>query len=419
MATKSIKEIMEKIQESVTNKVGAKMAEDAGLFAVSKMEKYLTETGDYQRNSEGKLVKKDGTVIDFEQGLNVAFPDAADAADNVKALNCFNEITDNLDECATPKSTKEYALRNALILQKLGFKVLEKNTWLGRLKIIESVENWMARTKREEKDTLTGTTTTGADNGNIRKDTIGSAAVTTLKAMVESVNYNPSILNPGFVMPKMKGEDYKARLPPTVTASTRPPLNLAWASMESMKGGANIQGEIEAINNVIKTNAFAIKLGSGLAGEQLGGGVGEYKLGLSHFDDNSFYAIRNSYHNLLDKLKAKNKDIAKDDKNLIEKQLESYESAHKKLLYSVELVKAMNEMVSKGLITKNEIPLQDVLDKQHHLVKKVDDRKKRLTVILSTLGGVLALETGSSKPQMEVPVVGAELETSLADMVIE
>lgn len=381
MTSNNLGELLKKLQETASARVDAKMAEEAKLF-MNEEDQDKVINSKWSRDNKGKLF--DGTTqIDDKTtvGQNVA--------------DCVTNNNEDLTNCVS--NDIKSPLEASLILQKLGFKVVEKMTTLGRLKLVESVESWKQR--NEMRNSLPSSIEL-----NLTTKNLSSAAEAKLKSMVELVNMNPSILNKGWKPPKMTGDKWVPPEEPTPTTRPKEDYGFVWLS-----GGGNVEGEVEAINNVIKSDSFAIKLGAGLETAQLGGGEKEYALSLDQIDDKSTFALRGLYHDLRNRLKQNGKELDSKDEKVIEEQLNKFETTRRRLLLSIELLKAMNDLVEKGLVTKDKIPFSEVYDKQHHLVKKVEDRKKKVMVILSSLGTAVALEEPTTARKTTLTSTGHEL----------
>ena len=440
----TIADLMAEVSKTATKKVDEMMIEGLDLFKrgyESDSQGPLREKHNYSRDATGNLVytwgddekttvdlnKKWSDMNDREQVITRGYIDAPTNPDHnnqvanvASGLRCLSlpENATRYDNCVYPEGGRYFmnALRDSLILKKLGFKTLEKNTTLGKLKVVESVDSWLQRNKVEKdnsNDILGGRDTILILNKfNTTGNTIGSAALARLREMVGIVNRTPSILNKGWKAPKDSIE-YKSPKADVPTPTDKKEPVFTW-----MTGGSNVDGEVEAINNVIKSDSHAIKLASGLKELQHGGGS-EYRLSLDKFDDKTVFALQSAYNDLKSKLEAKGKSLDKADQDLIENELTSYNKLHRKVLLSVEIMRAVNDMVSKGLITKDKIPVNDVIDKQHLLVKKSEDKKRKLMVILGSLGSAVAVEVGHKAAPTAPPSVPTEIPVSLEDLVIE
>jgi hypothetical protein len=393
MAT-TVGAILNRLQSEATKRVSERMAESEALFNVGKVDEVLKSQ--WKRNDKGELVDEAGNVINDKTTVEVG--------DFAKCMNA--KVEGSLNECAVDPQNP---FRSALILQKLGFKVVERNTTLGKLKLVESVKSWRQRNGLKDVATTANTI-------SLQAKEISSNAIFNLENMVKHVNLNPSILNKGWKSPKMVGDDYKPPAKPVPSDAEAPAPTFSWVRMS---GGANVEGEVAAINNVIKADSFAIKLGAGLESVQLGGGEKEYALSLDKVDDKAVFALRRAYHDLRARLENSGKRLDDNDRKTIEEELRKFEESHRRLLLSVEYLRAMNDLVEKGLVTKDKVPLSEVLEKQHHLVKRVEDRKRKVMVILSSLGTAVALEAPSPAPLLAPVAVGSELPVPLDDLVVE
>lgn len=393
-STSKLGDLLKELEKTASARVDAKMAEEARLF-MSEEDQDKVLKSKWSRNNKGELFNET-TQINKDTIIN---PDVA---------ACVKNDTNDLTNCSKEKEGFTNPLEASLILQKLGFKVIEKMTTLGRLKLVESVASWKHR--NEIKSSLAGS----IEQINLVTKNLSSNAESNLTHMVTLVNMNPSILNKGWKPPKMTGDKWEPPKGPTPSTKPKEDFGFVWLS-----GGANVEGEVEAINNVIRTDSFAIKLGAGLETAQLGGGEKEYALSLDKIDDKSTFALRGLYHDLRNRLKHNGKELDAKDEKVIEEQLKKFEVSRRRLLLSIELLKAMNDLVEKGLITKDKIPFSEVYDKQHHLVKKVEDRKKKVMVILSSLGTAVALEEPTTAPKTTLTSTGHELPVPADDLSIE
>jgi hypothetical protein len=244
---------------------------------------------------------------------------------------------------------------------------------------------------------------------------IGSESLAKLREMVRNVNKNPVILNRNFKPPKNLKEVTSQAQAKVPTPGKRREFVFPWLMSG---GGSSTQGTVAAINNVVKTDAFAIRLTTGLQTLQHGGAK-EYKLTLADIDDKAVFALQSEYDNLKSKLESKGKQLDKADEDLIRQNFEDYNKLHRKLLLSVNLIKAMNDLVDKGLVEKEKIPLSEVYDKQHLLLKRVDDRKKKLMVILGSLGNAVAVEVGQRSAPTTLPSVPSQLPVGLEELVLD
>jgi hypothetical protein len=438
----TINDLLKKVQATAAKKVDEMVTEGLDLFDDNN-DGPLRETKIFSRDASGNIVytwpdgskttiPKDKKWSDMsldEKRLLQGFIDrnprnARQDLNSVTAgILCLeaDQTQTNLQNCVEPNDLsdpeKSYfadALRNALILQKLGFQTFEKNTTLGKLKLVESVDSWIKRNKIPEDKTPGNAGSLIKDPDNPNRNKIGSRSLARLRSMVLTVNINPSILNKGWKPPK-NTLDYKPPAVPTPTPASRPEPVFTW--LLPMRGG-NVEGEVAAINNVVSSDSNAIKLATGLKELQHGGGS-EYRLSLDAFDDKAVFALQKAYNELKGKLESKGKKLDSADQALIEKELADFNKLHRKVLLSVEIMKAVNDMVSKGLITKDVISRQDVLDRQHSLVKKSEDKKRKLMVILGSLGSAVAVEVGHKSAPTAPPSVPTELPRSLEDFVIE
>jgi hypothetical protein len=418
----SIADLMKQVSASAAKKVADIMTEGEQLFSrgsENDPKGPLREKGNFSRDAKGNLVftnnTGDQTTLDINKNwgeLTSQQKIVALGNNNQPAVvNCLKATDDqtNLADCVRADSSNEInALRSALILQKLGFNVVEKNTTLGKLKLVESVDNWLARNNVKRAGQVNELV---KDQANPSRNQIGSDALNRLRNMVELVNRSPSILNKGWKPPKDNVEYKSPKLDLPAPSQKKEPV-ITW-----MSGGSNVEGEVSAINNVIKADSHAIKLGTGLQTLQHGGGS-EYRLSLDQFDDKTVFALQSAYNDLKYKLETKGKKLDASDQKTIEDELVSYNKLYRKVLLSIELMKAMNDMVSKGLITKDQIPLQEVYDKQDLLVKKSEDKKRKLMVILGSLGSAVAVEVDGKTPSV-VPSASTEIPVSLESLVIE
>lgn len=404
MAT-NLGEILNRLKAEAEAKTDTRMAEGEALFKIGQEDQVLSSQ--WKRNEQGELVDPENNTLKPDSSLDLL---ATTLTGRTRTRECLNlpSNADNFDVCNGLGPGN--ALRNALVLQKLGFRVVEKNTVFGKLKLVESVENW--RQRNEIKQAPVGQ----EDVVRLNSKQIGSEAIENLTNMVRAVNMNPSVLNKGWKPPKMTGDEYKAPVGPTPSTKASVVPAFSWAVMS---GGANVEGEVAAINNVIKADSFAIKLGAGLESTQLGGGEKEYALSLDKVDDKAVFALRRAYHDLRARLESRGKQLDGSDQATIEEQLKKFEDAHRRLLLSIELLRAMNDLVEKGLITKEKVPVSEVLEKQHHLVKRVEDRKRKVMVILSSLGTAVAVEAPTQAPVTTPVAVGTEIPRPLDELVVE
>ena len=391
-STSNLGDLLKELQKTASARVDAKMTEEAKLFMSEKDQDEVLKS-QWSRDNEGKLFNKDTQINDK-------------TAITGSTVNCVKTTGDNLSNCSTAITSP---LEASLILQKLGFKVVEKMTTLGRLKLVESVESW-----KQRNEMTVGTGTGTAQQINLSTKNISSVAQDNLNNMVNLVNMNPSILNKGWKPPTMTGDKWVPPKGPSPSTKPKEEYGFVWLS-----GGGNVEGEVEAINNVIRTDSYAIKLGAGLETAQLGGGEKEYALSLDQIDDKSTFALRGLYHDLRNRLKHNGKELDSKDEKVIEEQLNKFEVSRRRLLLSIEILKAMNDLVERGLITKDKIPFSEVYDKQHHLVKKVEDRKKKVMVILSSLGTAVALEEPTTAPKTTLTSTGSELPVPADDLSVE
>jgi len=424
MAT--IGNLLEQASQKATATVSSKITEGEELFSLDKFQEQVLDGSPWSRDASGNLVRRgvEGVAeqtFDFknEEVRSLGTDDKAfKGNDDLKATQeclALGKDETNLSKCVEPNvhADGSTALRDAFILQKLGFQVVTRNTTLGRLKMVESVDSWKSRNGLKLVSPATGATINNTLNLATDVKQLGSNALAKLREMVRNVNRNPSVLNPGWKPPK----DEKAYVPParsTATPNARQVPKFNWVAMR----GGNVEGNVAAINNVIKTDAYAIRLGAGTQNLQHGGGK-EYAFALDQVDDKAVFALQSTYNDLRARLEARGKSLDETDRQLIENELKNFNKLHRKLLFSVELLRAMNDMVDKGLITQDKIPLREVMDKQHLLVKRVDDKKRKLVGIINVLGSAVAVEVGSSSAPAPQLVVQTELKEDLENLVIQ
>jgi uncharacterized protein YukE len=392
MAT--IGDLLKKLETEAQSTADSRMAAAKALFDLSNVDKVLKS--EWSRDASGHL-HLDGVQIRNSTQL----PDIS---------NCINTPLDqNLASCS---SDIKDALQASLVLKKLGFKVEEKNTVLGRLKLVESVESWR---QSRNLNVLPAPRGGVAQNIDLQSKQIGSTAIDNLRKMVDLVNMNPSILNKGWT-PSQGKPQYEPPGVPTPSTKTPPKPAFVWGVL---RGGANLEGEVAAMNNVIKSNSFAIKLANGTSSVQLGGGEREYATSLDEVDEKAVFGLRRAYHDLRATLESRGKSLDKNDERTIESELDKHESAVKKLLVALGLLKGMNDLVAKGLITNKDVPLAEVAEKKDHLVKRVEDRKRKLMVILSSLGSAVAVEVPGVAPPSTLSAVGTQIPTPLQNLVVD